>query len=193
VKRIQFSWIVVIFLTQCGIPTCAHAQQVLPVYFDLGNRLTEDFQGTYEFKHKHLEFVRKDGGTYSVNSSGDQSPSQARVVAKNGYVYWVLGQSGERWIALKATLRRGDKWHHRLEGWDQLYRVAASDETVSVPAGLFPHCARVEVSWSANEHDMRGPQKVVYYLAPHLGIIKREVWSNGEKWHEEVLSRYETR
>ena len=39
---------------------------------------------------------------------------------------------------------------------------------------------------------MKGPQKIIlFYLAPHLGIIKREVWSSGEKWHEEALSRYE--
>lgn len=140
-----------------------------------------------------MEFIRQGGGDYIVNSSGDQSPSEDRIVTNNVYVYWILGWSGEKWIALKATLRAGDAWHNHLRGWNQRYRVLTTDATVTVPAGVFQHCATVEVTWVAHEHDMSGPQKIVFYLAPRLGIIKREVWSDGEKWHEEVLTAYRRR
>ena len=163
------------------------------MYFDLGPQLTEEFHGTYEFKYKRVEFTRNGlDAAYVVRSSGDQSPSTDRIVVKNGYLYWVLGWSGEKWIALKTQLRIGDEWHNKLRGWNQLYRVIATDLTLAVPAGEFRHCAKVEVSWIAHEHDMEGLQKVAMYLAPHLGIIKREAWSNGEKWHEEVLTSYKT-
>lgn len=160
-------------------------------YFDLGQRLTQEFDGTYEFKHKRLEFVRN-GAAYAVRSSGDSSPRRDTIILRDGFVYWVLGHSGERWIAFKTTLRRGDNWRHRLRGWNQQYRVLKTGETVSVPAGVFHGCAVVEVSWTAKEPDMKGPQKIVYYLAPRVGIIKREVWSGSEMSHEEVLTRYET-
>jgi hypothetical protein len=166
------------------------AKQDLPVYFDLGPQLVEEFHGTYEFKYKRVEFVRDDGAAYIVRSSGNESPTKDRIVVKDGYVYWVLGWSGEKWIALKVTLRTGDQWQHRLRGSSQRYRVVNTDLTVSVPAGDFQHCTKVEVSWVAHEHDDIGPQKNVIYLAPHLGIIKEEKWSNGEKWHEEVLTSY---
>jgi hypothetical protein len=77
-----------------------------------------------------------------------------------------------------------------LRGWKQTYRVAATDRSIVLPAGRFSHCAKVEIGWIAHEHDMNGPQKVVLYLAPTLGIIKREEWSDGEKWHEEVLTNF---
>lgn len=165
------------------------AKPSLSVYFDLGPQLVEEFQGTYEFKYKRLEFVQADGAAYTVRSSGDQSPSEDKIVVENGFVYWVL-ISGEKWYALKTALRVGDQWQHRLRGWNQRYRVVNTDLTVSVPAGELQHCAKVEVSWIAHEHDMSGPQRVVIYLAPHLGIIKREEWDDGEKWHEEVLTSY---
>jgi hypothetical protein len=160
------------------------------VYFDLGAELTEQFHGTYEFKHKQVEFVRQPDGSYIVKSSGDQSPSTDELVTTDGYVYWILGHSGEKWIKLKVAPKDGDEWHNRLRGWNQRYRVLATDATVTVPAGTFQHCARVEVSWIAQEHDMSGSQKIVFYLAPRLGIIKREEWSDGQKWHEEVLTTY---
>jgi hypothetical protein len=175
----------------CGMFLPLSAQQFFPVYFDMGHQLTEEFQGTYEFKYRRLEFAR-DGAGYAVRSSGDESPRTDNIVVRNGYAYWVLGGSGEEWIALKAILR-GDHWSHHLRGWNQHYSVLATDQTVSVPAGQFQQCAKVEVSWTAHEHDMSGVQKVVLYLAPHLGIIKREVWSNGEKEHEEVLTKYASR
>jgi hypothetical protein len=50
----------------------------------------------------------------------------------------------------------------------------------------------VTISYSANEHDAVGPQRIVLYLAPHLGIVKREVWDGGIRQHEEVLTRYKT-
>jgi hypothetical protein len=169
----------------------ASTTQSIPTYFDLGSQLTEEFHGTYEFKYKRLDFSRNGrNAAYIVKSSGDQSPSTDKIIVKNGYVYWVLGSSGEKWIALKTQLRTGDHWHHILRGWNQLYRVTASDVTLSLPAGQFQHCAVVEISWVAHEHDMEGPQKVVMYLAPHLGIVKREEWDNGKKWHEEVLASY---
>lgn len=166
------------------------AKQNLPLYFDLSSQLTEEFRGTYEFKYKRLEFTQDSDAAYVVRSSGDQSPNTDRIVVEGGYVYWVLGHSGEKWVALKTTLRLGDRWQHNLRGWNQQYLVVATDLTVSVPAGVFPHCVKVEVSWIAHEHDMDGPQKVTLYLAPHLGIIKREQWSNGQEWHEEVLTSY---
>jgi hypothetical protein len=77
-----------------------------------------------------------------------------------------------------------------LRGWNQRYRVASLEETVSVPAGEFSHCAEVVISWVAHDHDLEGPQKTVLYLAPHLGIVKEQHWSSGAKYHEEVLTAF---
>ena len=67
-----------------------------------------------------------------------------------------------------------------------------TNATISVPAGLFVHCAKVVVSWTETAPDMQGSQRMVLYLAPSMGIIKREYWSNGDKWHEEVMTSYAT-
>ena len=171
----------------------AFAKLTPSIYFDLGADLTEQFRGTYEFKHKEVHFVRRPDGTYNVNVSGDQSPSADTLLIKNGYILWVLGHSGEKWVVIKNTLKDGDEWENHLRGWNQRYRVVATDASVTVPAGAFQHCAKIEVSWTAHEPDMRGPQKVVLYLAPRLGIIKREEWSGDKKWHEEVLTQYAAR
>jgi hypothetical protein len=164
----------------------------LPLYFDLGPQLVQEFRGTYEFKYKRVEFVQTDPSTYLIRSSGDQSPREDKLILDGAYVYWILGRSGERWVMLRNPLHRGDQWRHTLRGWNQRYRVVDTDLTVSVPAGEFNHCAKVTISWVAHEHDMEGPQKFVLYLAPHLGIIKREYWSSGAKEHEEVLTSYTT-
>jgi hypothetical protein len=161
-----------------------------PIYFDLGDRLTQEFRGTYEFKYRRLEFIRSKPTAYVVRSSGDQSPSEDRLALEKGYVVWILGHSGERWLKLKSSLRRGDSWAHALRGWKQRYHVEATDLSVTVPGGEFKHCAKVTISWVAHEHDLEGPQKIVLYLAPRLGIIKREVWNSGDKEHEEVLTSY---
>jgi len=162
----------------------------MDAYFNLGPQLVEEFQGTYEFKYKRIEYVRDDGVGYIVRSLGDESPRTDRIVVKDGEVRWVLGSSGEIWFLLKAPLRVGDQWQHTLRGSTQRYRVASTEMTVSVPAGDFRHCARVEVTWVARKHDETGLQKRVIYLAPNLGIIKQEAWSNGMMWHEEVLTAY---
>jgi hypothetical protein len=77
-----------------------------------------------------------------------------------------------------------------LRGWKQRYKVVDTKLRITVPAGEFDNCAKVTISWTAHEHDMIGPQKIVLYLAPNLGIIKREYWSGADKEHEEVLSSY---
>ena len=165
------------------------AEPKWPVYFDLGPQLVEEFQGSYEFKYKRVEFDRTDPATYLVKSSGDESPSEDKLTVSEDYVYWILSNSGEKWIALKTSLRRGDQWQHKLRGWNQHYRVTAADIAVSVPAGRFEHCVVVTISWDAHEHDMEGPQKIILYLAPHLGIIKQEHWHDSAKEHEEVLTK----
>lgn len=176
------------------LPVCVllAAEAKFPVYFELGEQLTLEFRGTYEFKYKRLEFARTDASVYVIRSSGDQSPREDKLIVEGGYVLWIQGRSRERWIKLKNPLRRGDQWPHTLGRWRQRYRVADTDLTVAVPAGEFKHCAKVTISWVAHEHDMEGPQKIVLYLAPHLGIIKREYWSSGAKEHEEVLTTYAT-
>ena len=70
------------------------------------------------------------------------------------------------------------------------YAVEATDLTVTVPAGTFKDCAKVTRSWIEHSHDATGPYRLVLYLAPHLGIIKREVWAGDEQEHEEVLTSY---
>ncbi len=99
----------------------------------------------------------------------------------DGLTDWVMSDSGDYVAVLLGKLRN----------WNQEYRAVATELTISLPAGEFHHCAKVEVSWVAHEHDMKGPQREVLYLAPHLGIVKREEWENGRKWHEEVLTKYE--
>ncbi len=165
----------------------AGSDQGTPGYFDLGPRLVLNFQGTNEFKHEQTEFVRLDSSAYVVKSSGDKSPSEARLRSIDGYTYFVLDGSGEKWLKLKNQLRKGDRWHNRLRGWNQKYRVVATDLTLSLPAGKLTSCAKVTISWTANEHDMQGPQQIDLYLAPGLGIVKRVVFSAGALEHEEVL------
>jgi len=159
-------------------------------YFDLGPHLVEDFRGTYEFKHKHVEFVQTAAGGYLARSSGDESPQEDRLVIESGYVCWVLGGSNGTWLKIRVSFRSGDRWEHVFRGWNQQYVVTDTDLAVSVPAGGLQHCARLRVSWVAHEPDMEGPQEIVLYLAPHLGIVKRELWSNSSKYHEEVLTKY---
>ena len=166
------------------------AEANFPIYFDLGDRLTQEFRGTYEFKYLRLEFIRSKPSAYVVRSTGDQSPSEDSLALEKGYVLWILGHSEERWLKIKTQLRRGDGWPHTLRGWKQQYHVVATDLSVTVPAGEFKHCAKLTISWVAHEHDMEGPQKIVLYLAPRLGIIKREEWNGGDKVHEEVLTSY---
>jgi hypothetical protein len=176
-------------LALCGRSTFA-ADAKFPIYFDLGDRLVQEFRGTYEFKYKRLEFIRSDSSAYTVRSTGDQSPSESKLVARSGRVLWLLQRSGEEWINLKLPLQHGSEWRHTLRGWKQRYKVVTTQLRVSVPAGDFNDCAKVTVSWVAHEHDMSGPQQIVLYIAPNLGIIKREYWAGGEKEHEEVLTAY---
>jgi hypothetical protein len=168
----------------------ARASESFAVYFDLGPRLVQEFQGTYEFSYKRIEFIRTSPESSIVKSSGDQSPSEAKLVLVADRIYWVLDGSGERWFAFKTHFHAGDQWRHVLRGGDQQYQVTDADLTVTVPAGTFKHCAKVTISWIAHEHDMEGLQRRVLYLAPHLGIIKQEVWAGNRKYHEEVLTRY---
>lgn len=149
----------------------------------------DEFKGTYEFKYKRVEFNKTSTG-YLIRSSGDQSPEVDELKVGNAVVDWVLGSSGEKWIHLKTRFQTGDEWIHVLRGRKQTYRVAATDQSIVLPAGRFDHCAKIEIRWIAHEHDMKGPQEVVLYLAPTLGIIKREEWSDGEEWHEEVLTNF---
>jgi len=166
------------------------AEATWPDYFDLGPGLVQEFRGSYEFKYKRLEFVRTGAHSYTVRASGDESPREDKIVLDGDYIYWILGRSGERWLKLRTRLLRGAAWPHAVREWNQRYRVVKTDLTVSVPAGQFEHCAEVTISWAAHEPDMEGVQEVVLYLAPHLGIIKREQWSNGTKEHEEELTSY---
>ena len=179
-----------LFIFTLRVPLSAESKW--PVYFDLGPQLVEEFQGTYEFKYKRVEFDRADSTTYIVRSSGDESLSEDKLTIEKDRIYWILGSSGEKWIALKSPFRQGDQWKHALRGWNQRYHVKDTDILVSVPAGKFEHCAIVTISWVAHEHDMEGPQKKIIYLAPHLGIIKREDWSGGTKEHEEFLTSIST-
>ncbi len=169
------------------------AEKGFAVYFDLGQHLIEEFNGTYEFKYKRIEFSRVDSSTYIARSTGDQSPSENRLIEKDGYVLEVHGSSGEQWIKIRNNLRRGDWWIHNLRGWKQTYKVEETNIALVVPAGKFEHCVKITISWIAHEHDMEGPQKVVLYLAPHLGVIKREYWAGEDKEHEEVLAKYSTK
>lgn len=172
-----------------GCATFTVAQHGPTSYFDLSPRLVEEFQGTYEFKYKRVEFKKTSEG-YVINSLGDQSPSTDTLRIQSGSVEWVLGHSGEVWISLRTPLYPGELWHHVLRGWNQEYRVSSVDEKLVLPAGTFQDCAKIEITWTAHEHDMEGRQKIVLYLAPSLGIVKREEWSNGKKWHEEVLTKF---
>lgn len=183
-----FSRIITAFVL-VGFPTFALAQRTSASYFDLGLHLVEEFRGTYEFNYKRIEFTKTNNG-YLIHSSGDESPSTDTLRDYSGTIEWVLGWSGEKWILLNANLYPGEHWHHLLRGWNQEYRVASVNETLVLPAGTFHSCAKIEITWTAHEHDMEGPQKVVLYLAPSLGIVKREEWSNGDKWHEEVLTKF---
>jgi hypothetical protein len=158
-------------------------------YFGLGSHLVEEFRGTYAFKFKRIEFTKTRNG-YMAHSSGDESPSDDQLLVQDNSVDWILGSSGEKWLSIKTRLEVGDEWGHIVRHWKQKYRVTHTDQTIIVPAGTFRGCATVEITWIAHEHDMEGPQRVVLFLAPGLGIIKREEWSNGEKWHEEVLTKY---
>lgn len=160
-------------------------------FFDFGESLTQEFRGTYEFKYKRLEFHQSGPFEYSIRSSGDQSPRADKLFLNEGYVHWVFGDSSERWLKIKIPVRRGDRWWHTLGNWRQRYVVTGTNLTVTVPAGQFKGCARVTISWIAHEHDMQGAQKVVLYLAPRLGIIKREYWAESSLEHEEVLTSYE--
>jgi hypothetical protein len=162
------------------------ANPVSSGYFALGPELVLEYRGTYEFSYKRVEFTQSTSTDYLIRSTGDQSPSQDKLVSRGDYIYWVLGSSGENWLKIKTTLHKGDRWQHHVRGWSQTYRVATTDLTVNVPAGEFKHCAKVTVSWVANEHDMKGPQKIELYLAPSLGIVKRIVYSDGSIEHEEV-------
>lgn len=81
-------------------------------------------------------------------------------------------------------------WDQRVRGTRHTYAVQATDETVVVPAGEFKHCARISISWIAHASDVSGPQRTVVYLAPHLGIIKEQAWSNDDLGIERVLTKY---
>jgi hypothetical protein len=174
-----------------GLPILTSATQPKPsIYFDLGSRLIQEFRGTYEFKYKRIEYVRATQALYIVTSSGDQSSARDELRREGNSVRWILGGSGETWLLLKDPLIAGASWSSQLRGWKQRYAVTSTKLTVSVPAGEFKDCARVTISWIANEHDLKGPQQLVLYLAPHLGIIKREYWNSATKEHEEVLTSY---
>jgi hypothetical protein len=159
-------------------------------YFSVGKGVILEYQGTSEFNHKQVSFTQSGSATYVIRSSGDQSPSKDTLISRGGYTYWVLGSSGEEWLKLKNTFRAGDRWQHRLRGWNQTYRVVLSDLTVKVPAGEFKHCAKIAISWVAREHDMDGQQRIDLYLAPNLGVIKKTVYSGNIIEHEEVATSY---
>lgn len=159
-------------------------------YFDLGTHLVEEFNGTYEFKYKRLEFNRVDAHSWTVMSSGDESQRTDRLVVGRGYLYWFRDGSEESLLAFKMPIHRGKRWQQTFRGIVRHYEVIETDASISLPAGRFEHCAKVLVSWSERAPDMSGPQKAILYLAPGLGIIEREYWSGDTKWHEEVLTKY---
>ena len=161
-----------------------------PRYFELGKRLVEDFQGTYEFKHKRVEFREVEPSTWLVMLSGDQSPRQDKLVVGGENVRWLRGSSSEILLSLKINLHAGDTWQQILKGTRRTYVTEATGLSIDVPAGHFERCSKVVISWTEHAPDVQGQQRIVLYLAPRLGIIKREKWSNEVKWHEEVLVRY---
>jgi len=160
------------------------------IYFDLGDGLVEEFTGTYVFKYKRLEFIKEGLSNYLIKSSGDQSPSQDYLHTKNDYTYWILFWSKENWFVFKNVLKKGDQWRNNLRGWKQTYEVIDTDVTLDIPAGKFTKCAKIKISWMAHEHDMKGLQGIIIFLAPHMGIVKQEHYDNGAMWHEEVLINF---
>jgi hypothetical protein len=130
-------WIFIFTLITAFFPAKKQfaAEKSFPAYFDLGEHLTEEFSGTFEFKYKRTDFTRSNSTTYIALSSGDQSPSNDKLIEIGGYVLSVLGHSGEQWIKIKNNLRRGDQWPHTLRGWRQTYKVEETDIVVVVPAG----------------------------------------------------------
>jgi len=174
---------------------CLHSTDVKgldtpSIYFDLGDSLVEEFTGTYVFKYKKIEFIKEHSSNYIIKSSGDQSPSQDYLHTKNDYTYWTLSWSKEDWFVFRNLLKKGDQWRNNLRGWKQTYEVIDTDVTLDVPAGKFVKCAKIMISWIADEHDMKGLQEIILFLAPHMGIVKQENYNNGVKWHEEVLTNF---
>jgi hypothetical protein len=148
VKNMQFrtpSTLAVLLLV-CS-PRDVFAKGPPQPYFSLGPQLVEEFKGTYEFKYKRVEFKEISGG-YLIRSSGDQSPERDELKVGSAFVEWVLGSSGEKWIHLKTRFETGDEWIHMLRGWKQTYRVAATDQSIVLPAGRFSHCAKIEITES---------------------------------------------
>ncbi|MFH1126095.1 MAG: hypothetical protein V1703_03135 [Candidatus Altiarchaeota archaeon] len=170
--------------------TDAKGLDATSIYFDLGDGLVEEFRGTYIFKYKKLEFIKEDSSNYLIKSSGDQSSTQDYLHTKSDYTYWTLSWSKENWFVLRNVPQKGDRWKNSLRGWQQTYEVIDTDVTLDTPAGKFVRCAKIKISWMAYEHDMKGLQEIMLYLAPHMAIIKQEHFENGFKWHEEVLTNF---
>jgi len=72
-------------------------------------------------------------------------------------------------IILQAPFTVGASW----EATDRVYTIEATDETVTVPAGVFEHCLKVVSTFPGSNHT------VTEYYAPGTGMIRSE-FSDGE-------------
>lgn len=183
-------YFLVLLLSLSAYSAIADDFQVQPIYFDLGEKLVEEFKGTYIFNYKKLEFIKDGPSSYIIKSSGDQSPGKAHIHIRNDYTYWASSRNNENWFVIKNFLKKGDRWQNTLREWKQTYEVIDTDITLDTPAGTLEKCAKIKISWIAHEHDVEGLQEIILYLAPYLAIVKLEHYDNGNKWHEDILTGF---
>ncbi|HNX28064.1 MAG TPA: hypothetical protein PKN87_01440 [Syntrophomonadaceae bacterium] len=72
-------------------------------------------------------------------------------------------------VILQAPFTVGASW----EATDRTYTITATDETITVPAGVFDHCLKIVSTFPDSSHT------VTEYYAPGTGMIRSE-FKDGE-------------
>ena len=152
IKFIQY--LVLLFLCVNAQSAVAKELNDQSIYFDFGTGVIEEFRGTYKFKYQKVEFKKIGRSGYLIKTTGDISPSKNYLHTSKGYTYWIVSRSNEKWLVIKNVIKKGDHWKNYLRGWEQTYDVIDIDYTLETPAGTFPKCAKIKISWIAHEHDM---------------------------------------
>ena len=60
--------------------------------------------------------------------------------------------------------------------------------TLETPVGILNNCVKIWISWKSYGHDEAGFNEIILFLAPHLGIVKKMDYADGQLWHEEVVT-----
>ena len=158
------------------------------IYFDLGNYLKLTFNGTYEFKYKELIYEKITNTEYHILSQGDQSPVTSKLIITDTSVTQILDWSKEEWYRFEFPISKGHKWKSKVRGAIHHYKIIDTSVTLETPIGILNDCVKIWISWKSYGHDEAGSNEIILFLAPHLGIVKKMVYADGQLWHEEVVA-----